>query len=100
MVYGGGGRPRASGGRLRGGLALLQDPDRVAERVTESHVRAIEMVGGLLREVGHAAPLQLLVERVRVIGDEDQTAQRPLRDELAQLGRGRFVVEGRTRLLE
>src|SRR6185295_20181897 len=40
-----------SGRRRDGGLAL-EDPDRVAERVPEAHVSAIEMLDRLLGEVG------------------------------------------------
>ena len=60
------------------GLALLEDPDRVAERIAEAHVRAVEVVGGLLREVGDAALLERLVEAVGIVGDEHEAAQRPL----------------------
>src|ERR1700752_2137076 len=44
-----------SGGCLLGDLSLLEDPDGVAERIAQAHVGPVEMVGGLLGEIGHAA---------------------------------------------
>src|SRR4029450_5893612 len=89
-----------SGGRLMGGLALLEAPDRVAERIANAHVRAVEVLGGLLREVRDAARLERFVEALGIVGDEHEAAQRSLGDELAELGRGGFVVERRARLFQ
>ena len=58
------------------------------------------MLGRLLGEVGHAATFQRLVQAARVIGDEDQAAQRAFRHELTQLLGRRFIVERRAGLLE
>ena len=96
----GGGWRLRSGGRLLGDLRLLEDPDGVAERIAEAHVGAVEVVGGLLGEVGDAALLEGLVERPGVVGDEDEAAERALGDQLADLLRGRLVVQRRARLLE
>ena len=81
-------------------LSLLKDPDRVAERVADAHVGAVEVVGGLLGEVGDAARLEGLVQGAGIVGDEDETAQRALGDQLAELRRGRLVVQRRARLLQ
>src|SRR6185369_12974446 len=98
-----------SGGRLGGllsgltadrGLALLEDPDRVSERVADAHVDAVEVLGRLLGEVRDAALLELLVEAVRVVGDEDEPAEGSLGDEVADPFSGRLVVERRARLLQ
>src|SRR3954454_4469453 len=86
-------RSWGSGRDLRAGLALLEDPDRVAERIADAHVRAVEVVGGLLREVGYAPLLERLVQGARVVGDEDEAAYGALRDELADLRRRRLVVQ-------
>ena len=83
-----------------GGLALLEDPDRVAERIANAHVRAVEVVGGLLREIGHTAPLERLVQLAGIVGDEHEAAQRALGDELPDLRRGRLVVQRRAWLLQ
>src|SRR5207253_6808560 len=50
------------GGRPLGGLPLLQDPDRVAERVAYAHIGPVEVVSRLLGEVGDAALLERLVQ--------------------------------------
>src|SRR5262245_16991476 len=83
-----------------GGLALLEDPDRVAEWVPEAHVGAVEVVGRLLGEVGDAALAELVVELPGVVRDEDEAAEGALRDEVAELGRGLLVVDRRAGLLE
>src|SRR5688500_12427445 len=81
---------RRSGARPR----ALEDPDRVAEGIPDAHVRAVEVFGRLLREVGDAALLQRLVQRPGVVREEDETDQGALADQLAELlGRG-VVVEG------
>ena len=49
-----------SRGSLLGDLSLLQNPDRVAEGVSNAHVNTVEVLGGLLREIGDTA----LAERV------------------------------------
>src|SRR5713101_3305668 len=48
-----------SGPCLMGDLPLLEDPDGVAEGVADAHVGAVEVVGGLLGEVGNAARLEV-----------------------------------------
>src|SRR5438309_8886263 len=58
-------KPKAagpSGPCLMGDLPLLEDPDGVAEWVADAHVGAVEVVGGLLGEVGDAARLEGLVQ--------------------------------------
>src|SRR5215208_7136645 len=47
---------------LSGGLALLEDPDRVAERISDTHVGAVEVVGRFLGEVRDTALLERVVE--------------------------------------
>src|SRR6476660_3538266 len=59
-----------SGGRPLGDLRRLQDPDGVAEGIADAHVGAVEVVGGLLGEVGDAPLLAGLVERPCVVGME------------------------------
>jgi len=78
----------------------LEDSDRVAERVAEAHVGAVEVVDRLLGEVGDASLLEGFVQGSSVVGVEDEAAQRALRDQLAELLGGGFVVEGWARLLE
>ena len=98
-----GGRPKASARQAVAfwrDLPLLQDPDGVAERVADAHVGAVEVVGGLLGEVGDAARLERLVQAAGIVGDEDEAAQGALGDELAELRGGRLVVQRRARLLQ
>src|SRR6185503_3011769 len=83
-----------------GDLALLEDPDRVAERVAEAHVGAVEMLDGLLREVTDAARLEGLVKTANVVGAEDEGAHRTFGDQLAELGGGGVIVQWRTGLLQ
>src|SRR5438034_6865390 len=89
-----------SGCRLIGDLPLLEDPDGVAEGVADAHVGAVEVVGGFLGEVGDAARLEGLVQTPDVVRLEHEPAQRALRDQLAELRSGGFVMHRRTRLLE
>src|SRR4051812_42915627 len=91
---------RGSSGGRRGDGLRLEDPDRVAERIAVAHVGSVEVVHRLLGEVGYAALLERLVQRPGVVGVEDETAHRTLRDELADLRRGRVVVQRRAGLLE
>src|SRR6266581_1757569 len=96
-------KPKAagpSGPCLLGDLPLLEDPDGVAERVPDAHVGAIEVVGGLLGEVGDAAPFEGLIQPPGVVGVEDEAAQGALRDQLAEPLSRRFVVQRRARLLQ
>src|SRR4051812_9702347 len=88
-----------SGGGDRGGLAL-EDPDGVAERVAQAHVGPVEVLHRLLGEVRDSAGLEGLVQRARVVGVEDEAAQRALGDQLAELLGRRLVMERRARLLE
>src|SRR2546426_7751262 len=88
-----------SGRRRCDGLPL-EDSDRVAERVAEAHVGAVEVVDRLLGEVGDASLLERFVQGSNVVGVEDEAAQRALRDQLAELLSGGFVVQGRARLVE
>ena len=81
-------------------LLRLEDPDGVAERVADAHVGAVEVVRGLLGEVGDAALLEGLVQRPGVVGVEDEAAHGALGDQLAELLGGRLVVERRAGLLE
>src|SRR5438874_6683589 len=83
-----------------GDLPLLEDPDGVAEGVADAHVGAVEVVGGLLGEVGDAARLEGLVQTPDVVRLEHEPAQRALGDQLADLRSGGFVVYRRARLLE
>src|SRR4029077_10957723 len=89
-----------SGRHFLGDFPLLQDPDRVSERVTEAHVGAVEVLDGLLGEVRDAAGLERLVETADVVRVEYEAAHRTLGDQLADLRGGGIVVEWRTRLLE
>src|SRR4051812_17104866 len=91
---------RGSSGGRRGDGLRLEDSDRVAERIPETHVRAVEMVHRLLGEVRHAALLERLEQSPGVVRVEDETAHRTLRDQLADLLGGRVVMQGRARLLE
>src|SRR2546429_869636 len=94
-------KPKAagpSGPCLIGDLPLLEDPDGVAEGVADAHVGAVEVVGGLLGEVGDAARLEGLVQTPDVVRLEHEPAQRALRDQLADLRSGGFVVHRRARL--
>src|ERR1700680_3768571 len=77
------GRRGRSGLCLLGDLPLLEDPDGVAEGVPYAHVGAVEVVGGLLGEVGDAARLKGLVQTPNVVRLEHEPAQRALRDQLA-----------------
>src|SRR2546423_15140365 len=86
-----------SGPCLIGDLPLLEDPDGVAEGVADAHVGAVEVVGGLLGEVGDAARLEGLVQTPDVVRLEHETAQRALRDQLAELRSGGFVMHRRAR---
>ena len=81
-------------------MLALEDPDRVAERVAETHVGPVEVVDRLLGEVGDAPLLERLVERADVVGVEDEPAQRALCDQLAELLGGCLVVQRRAGLLE
>src|SRR2546421_6018353 len=87
----------ASGLCFLGDLPLLEDPDGVAEGVADAHVRAVEVVRGLLGEVGDAARLEGLIQTPDVIRVEDEPAQRALRDQLAELRGGGFVMHRRAR---
>src|SRR5262249_4438928 len=78
----------------------LEDPDRVPERIAEAHVGAVEVVRGLLREVGHTAGLEGLEEPDRVVRLQDQAAHGALRDELSQRRARCLVLDRRARLLE
>src|SRR6266566_230508 len=89
-----------SGRHLLGDFALLEDPDSVAERVTEPHVGAVEVLDGLLGEIGDAARLEGLVEPADVVRVEDEGAHRTLGDQLAELSGGGVVMQRRTRLLQ
>ncbi len=84
----------------RGDLLRLQDPYGIPERVADAHVRAVEMISRLLREVGDAAVLERLVQRPGVVRCEDETGQGTLGDQLADLLGRRVVVRRRPRLLE
>jgi hypothetical protein len=42
-----------------GDLRWLEDPDGVAEGVAGTHVSAVEVIDGLLHEVGDAASLNV-----------------------------------------
>src|SRR5205807_6928065 len=85
---------------LIGDLPLLEDPDGVAEGVADAHVGAVEVVGGLLGEVGDAARLEGLVQTPDVVRLEHEPAQSALRDQLAELRSSGFVMHRRARLLE
>jgi hypothetical protein len=76
----------------------LQDPDRIAERISNAHVRAIEVLSGLLREIGDTALAKRLVEAASIVGDEHKATQGSLGDELPQLGGGGLVMQRRPRL--
>src|SRR5438270_4849111 len=96
-------KPKAagpSGPCLIGDLPLLEDPNGVAEGVADAHVGAVEVVGGLLGEVADAARLEGLVQTPDVVRLEHEPAQRALRDQLAELRSGGFVMHRRARLLE
>src|SRR2546430_7708065 len=91
-------KPKAagpSGPCLIGDLPLLEDPDGVAEGVADAHVGAVEVVGGLLGEVADAARLEGLVQTPDVVRLEHEPAQRALRDQLAELRSGGFVMHRR-----
>src|SRR2546423_457341 len=89
-----------SGRHLLGDLALLEDPDGVAERVAEAHVGAVEVLHRLLGEIREATRLESLVQTANVVRVEDEGAHRTLRDQLAELSGGGVVVQWRTRLLQ
>lgn len=92
-------RPDRSGRRLLGDLSLLEDPNGVAERIADAHVGAVEVLGGLLGEVGDATRLEGFVEAPGIVRVEDEADEGALGDQLAQLrGRG-FVVQRRARFL-
>src|SRR6267154_4878872 len=57
----------ALGRRHSSDLPLLENPDGVAEWVANAHVSAVEVVGGLLGEVGDAARLEGLVQTPDVV---------------------------------
>src|SRR5205807_3966999 len=78
--------------RLLGDLPLLEDPDGVAEGVADAHVDAVEVVGGLLGEVGDAARLEGLVQTPDVVRLEHEPAQGALRDQLPELRSSGFVM--------
>src|ERR1700694_2207886 len=84
-----------SGLRHTGDLLRLKDPDGVAGGVADAHVGAVEVVGGLLGEVGDAALLESLVQTPDVVRDEDDAAHGPLADQLAELRSGGFVLRRR-----
>src|SRR6267154_4900845 len=77
----------ALGRRHSSDLPLLENPDGVAEGVANAHVGAVEVVGGLLGEVGDAARLEGLVQTADGVSLEHEPAQRALRDQLAELRR-------------
>src|SRR6266481_8457303 len=87
-----------SGPCLIGDLPLLEDPDGVAEGVADAHVGAVEVLGGLLGEVGDAARLESLVQTPDVVRLEHEPAQCALRDQLAELRSGGFVMHRWARL--
>src|SRR6266568_4099467 len=89
-----------SGRHLLGDLRRLEDPDGVAEGVAEAHVDAVEVVGGLLGEVGDAARLEGLVQGPDVVRLEDDGAHRSFGDQLAELRGGGLVVQRRAWLLQ
>src|SRR6202035_22052 len=86
--------------RRTGDLFRLEDSDGVAEGVADTHVGAVEVVGGLLGEVGDAALLEGLVQTPDVVRDEDYAAHGALGDQLAELCGGGFVLHRRARLLQ
>src|SRR5438309_4246044 len=95
--------PKAAGpsGRcLMGDLPLLEDPDGVAEWVADAQVGAVEVLGGLLGEVGDAARLEGLVQTPDVVRLEHKPSQRALCDQLTELRSGGVVMHRRARLLE
>ena len=63
---------------------MLDDPDGVAKRVPDAHVGAIEVIGGLLGNVGDAARFESLVEPPGIVRIEDKAAQGALRNQLAE----------------
>ena len=52
-------RPDPIARRGRRDLRRLEDPDGVAEGVADAHVGAVEVVGGLLGDVGDATRLEV-----------------------------------------
>src|SRR5487761_74575 len=97
------GRLRSALGRccLESALGLpLEDPDRVAEGVADLHVGPVEVVGGLLDEVGYTALLQGFVQTADVVSVEDQSTHCTLGEQLAELGSGGFVLHRRPWLLQ
>src|ERR1035437_5921259 len=78
------GRALRSGHRLMGDFRRLEDPDGVAEGIADAHVDAVEVLGGLLGEVGDPARLQNLVQTPDVVRLEDEGAHGALRDQLAE----------------
>src|SRR5689334_13224815 len=71
----------AGSGRHRvAGLGGLEDPDPIAERIPDAHVGPIEVVGGLLGEVRHAALLERLVQGAAIVRLERNPADRALGD--------------------
>src|SRR5687767_4462653 len=93
-------RSAISGRHLLRGLRRLEDPDGVAEGVAEAHIDAVEVVGGLLGEVGDSARHEGRVETSDVVRLENNGAHRALGDQLAELRGGGFVVQRRARLLQ
>src|SRR5258706_9149696 len=90
----------ALGRRHSRDLPLLEDSDGVAEGVPDAHVGAVEVVGGLLGEVGDAARLEGLVQTPDVVRLEHEPAHGALRDQLADLCSGGLVMHRRARLLQ
>src|SRR5438093_8439173 len=89
-----------SGRHLTGDLRRLEDPDGVAEGVAKPHVDAVEVVGGLLGEVGDAARLEGVVQTPDVVRLEGDGANGALGDQLAELRGGGLVVQRRARVLQ
>src|SRR5258705_805898 len=88
-----------SGRHLLGDLRRLEDPDGVPEGVAQAHVDTVEVIGGLLREVGDAARQEGLVQVPHVVRLEDDGAHGAFGDQLAELCGGGLVVQRRARLL-
>src|SRR5258705_779891 len=89
-----------SGRHLLGELRRLEDPDGVPEGVAQAHVDTVEVIGGLLREVGDAARQEGLVEVPHVVRLEDDGAHGAFGDQLAELRGGGLVVQRRAWLLQ
>src|SRR5437763_11241221 len=93
-------RSARRGGRLRGILRPLQDPDLVPERVPDAAVDPVEVLHGLLRVLDPSLA-QRLEDLAAVIGPErDAEAEGPPGQQVPHLGRGRLVGCGRARPLE